>query len=275
MCGTMRAMSITKLPTIPDPAPQPEVVSVPTGSDTLSVFYLGLYHDIATYVLSGRMKRKEIADTVGLSQRQLNRIMADSRFREIYNEKHTKLYGSVDAVLENEKADPIIRAHAQAIRGASLLAETVGLLRDRIAEDVKSRSGDETARRMGSMELKTAVEAARVSIDMGPASPRALAAANTGVQVNIYTPSQEQTRILNEAWDESGLDLSDLVDQKLAKGAIDADILQSESNDLADSAIPLSRDAKVSPRMPAGEDGPPISPGDVEAPDDKAAIGAS
>lgn len=175
-------------PVAADPEPIPQV----RGHEIVNH---AKYEDISRRLIMGS-KAIEVAADIGMSDRNLRRVMIRPEFIEIYHKVAESFYADLDKVMKDEKIRPLLRAQAQAVRAQTLLYE--------IQEEVRTRIKDGTAR---STDLKVGADTAFGVIDRSKNELTPDGAANIAIQLNINT---DKRRLLREVTEESGVDLSDL-----------------------------------------------------------------
>lgn len=188
---------IVEEPEVSPPLASPAPKELPPGGREL--VDSARYADIAHRLLMGQ-KGVEIAADLGMSDRHLRRILHRPDFREHYMKVHSEFYSDLSEVIRNEKLQPLVRAQAQAIRAQTLVTE--------VMEEVQSRITSGMAK---ATDLKVGVDAAFGIMDRSKGDLSATPSAVAGVQVN-FNVSDGNKRVLAETIEESGIDLSDIID---------------------------------------------------------------
>jgi len=165
------------------------------------------YHQLATLILSGVRDRNELGHQVGLSRTTIFAILKNPRFKEIYEKARDRVFGNLEQLIQDERVEPLLRQKAAAMRGQTLLSEVTEEVRKRIKE--RDPDGQPVAK---AADLRVGLDAAVAAIDRSPDTARTHGGSSTSVNVGVFVPSAEQARVMVEAVRESGVDMSDVMD---------------------------------------------------------------
>lgn len=147
----------------------------------------------------------QIASDLGISDRQIRRIMRRPEMQKVFNEVREALFSDIDKLIKDEKLAPLMRVQAQAIRAQTVLQE--------ILDEVQVRVHGGAAK---ATEMKVGADIAFGIIDRSRndlaqiQGPRGA----SGATVNIHL-TQEKTALLKDVVAESGVDLSDIIDAEI------------------------------------------------------------
>ena len=81
------------------------------------------YEDITRLILQGHVKPKTLALAVGLSKRQLQRVLRDPEFITIFDQASGDLMANVDEVIKDERASFSVRKNALHRRAITLMGK--------------------------------------------------------------------------------------------------------------------------------------------------------
>jgi hypothetical protein len=162
--------------------------------------------DIATRVLSGQSPT-EIAFAHGLKIRQLRSLMSKERFHQIYLRLREDLRSHIADTIRNERTAPAIRKIALADRSLTLMGEMLDAVRDHLGD---VREGGATLK---AAVLHAGVNLVQATLDRAPGYGRTDASTHTTNPHTTFNIQADQVAVLQGAIQESGLDLSDILNQ--------------------------------------------------------------
>lgn len=182
------------VPTSDSPTP---LADIHTSRSTDALVSNARYEEIARRLLM-QQRPFEIADALGLTQRQVYNVVRHPGFTPIYERVRDTLYANLDAVLFDEKAAPLLRARAQTTRAQTVIAEVI--------EEVRKRMVGGKAR---ATDMRVAVDAAFGMIDR---SRTELAKSTEHIHTtNVLNVNATARELIRSTINESGLDLSDIL----------------------------------------------------------------
>ena len=180
------------------PSPTPLAPGDLTTDRSIDPLVANARHEEIARRLLMQQRPFEIADALGVSQRQVHNVIRDPAFLPVYERVRDALYSNIDAVLFDEKAAPLLRARAQTTRAQTVIAEVIEEVRKRMAGG-KAKATD----------MRVAVDAAFGMMDR---SRTELAKATEHVHTNVSLNVNASTRdLIRSTIRESGLDLSDIL----------------------------------------------------------------
>lgn len=198
------------------------------------------YEDIARRLLM-QQRSADIARAHGLSPRQIHNILAEPEFVAIYERTRDELFKNLDGLIFDEKAAPLLRARAQAIRSQTVVSEVI--------ETVRARMTAGTAK---SSDLRVAVEAAFGMMDRSQTELARAGKGSTTTTVNALSINATARDLIRATVAESGLDLTDL----LPAAVVDVPNAGLPDAPLFDEPDALPADAPTAPPTPENLDEP-------------------
>ena len=174
------------------------------------------YADIARRVLQGTTI-KDVADAVGLSDRQVSLMLRDPRMREVFEQVKMDIYGGVDKIIQDELVETTLRRKAVAERGITLLGEVMQAASDHMRANPKgsSRSG----------HLDAAVKAVRAAHDMAMADVTP-AGGSGGASVQVFNMPGAAASIVTGTADEVGIPVDQLFG---GEDVVDAEVIDEDA----------------------------------------------
>lgn len=171
------------------------------------------YEDLARRILAGETSLRSLARTYKVSQSEIRRWQEDERFITIYEDAKMRLYGDIDALLKDEKANGVMRRNAAYERATTVLAEVMETVRE---HNISFGANAKAA------VLKVGVEAAEairrmVDTDRGMKQGGA-------PTFNVNIPGGK-INVIQGAIKESGVDLSDIFDDIAKPTVIEAEVI--------------------------------------------------
>lgn len=163
------------------------------------------YQDIIRLVIQGH-RITAIAGAIGLSERQTRAILREPRFVYLYEVAKKNLWGDIDPLIVDERADTVARQKALQRRSITLLGEAIAASRLTLTDD-----NGKPLRGVRAGHLRAAVEATRLAHEM--ATPPG-ATKDTNVNVNL-TVTRDTARVIRSTMEEADIDMSDLVSEAI------------------------------------------------------------
>ncbi len=119
------------------------------------------YEDITRLILQGHVKPKTLALAVGLSTRQLQRVLREPEFIEIFDQASGDLMANVDEVIKDEKASFSVRSNALHRRALTLM----GKIQDAVSAELDHAIEQGKPWAVRSTMVKAGIEASVAMID--------------------------------------------------------------------------------------------------------------
>lgn len=128
---------------------------------TIDVLKTARYQDITRLILQGHVKPKLLATAVGISPRQLQRILREPEFIAIFDQASTALMENVDEVIKDEKASFSVRKNALHRRALTLM----GKIMEAVDAELTNAADHGQPWNVRATMVKAGIEAAVASID--------------------------------------------------------------------------------------------------------------
>jgi len=138
-----------------------EIALAPQTAAPLDVLKKARYEDITRLILQGHVKPKTLALAVGLSKRQLQRVLRDPEFISIFDQASGDLMANVDEVIKDERASFSVRKNALHRRAITLM----GKIMETVDAEIEHAKDKGTPWAVRSTMVKAGIEAATGSID--------------------------------------------------------------------------------------------------------------
>ena len=177
--------------------------------------------DVARRVIreGGHISMAALAREVGTTPPTLKRLMATKVYRETYNQVSDELLGTIDDRIADERLDTLTRGDTLQRRALTVLSEAMMIARGHM---VAVAEGRVVAR---PQLLKVAVDAA-AEVRQVVSARSAVAGAN-GATVNVNI-TRNQATVIQGAFRESGVDLSDVLGEVFGNRTIPAAVVEKE-----------------------------------------------
>lgn len=180
--------------------------------DATSTILRAKCDDIARRIIreGGHIAMAQLAREIGTTAPTLKRLMATPTYRETYNRISDEILGSIDDRIEDERLDNLIRGDLLQRRALTVLNEAMAIARGHMAAVA---AGTVVAR---PQLMKVAVDAAAEVRQV--VSARAATGTN-GAALNVNI-TKNQAVIIQGAFRESGVDLSDIIGDLFAAAPV-------------------------------------------------------
>jgi hypothetical protein len=175
--------------------------------------------DVARRVVreGGHVSMTALAREVGTTPPTLKRLMNTPLYRETYNRVSDELLGTIDDRIADERLDTLVRSDTLQRRALTVLSEAMMIARRHMADVGEGR----VIARPGL--LKVAVDAA-AEVRQVVSARSAVGQTGSIVNVNI---TRNQATVIQGAFRESGIDLSDVLDGAFAMPAAQTTIIDA------------------------------------------------
>ena len=159
--------------------------------------------DIARRVLA-RHSLSEIAVEMDVTEATVRNLIQSKDFQASYSMVREEFYDNLDQIIRDERAKPLFRMNAQAIRAQSALTDTMELIHERVIE-----------RTAKATEMRTLMDVAFGIIDRSQSEISMVKRGETNVQVNILDLPQKHVDLMKGTIEESGLNIADIIDAEV------------------------------------------------------------